>query len=312
MKPNFICVGFPKCGTTTLQEVLKYHKDIYLPDVKEAGYFVDAVEYKRGISWYETRYFSKTKKQKIIGEINGGLVGGFYARNIYKDLGSDLKIIFLMRNPVERLYSHFKFKERIGYRMIRNENTIMTESEKFTCFIKENMKFSKKYNKWDIVISKDRYIIEQGNYSEYIEEYLKYFKPENLHFIIFEEYIKNPRKSYKELFEFLDIELLKEINYEIKANEGKRQPRNEICMLMNEMCTELWREHLRNDSLNAIKTDNILLKLRDFMWDVFSKPVEIKSKLDDSVKEILQNYYREDIKKLEKIIGKELGELWYK
>lgn len=313
MKPNFLCVGFPKCGTTSLQEILKQHKDIYLPEVKEAGYFIDSLEYTKGIKWYLKRYFSDVKNEKIIGEINGGLTGGFYARNIRKDLSKDLKIIFIMRNPVDRLYSHFKYKLKVGRSLNHIDiYTKLSDTKAFDLFVNDNIKYSNKFKVWNTVTSGATYFIEQGKYSEYICEYLKYFPKENLKFIIFEEYIKNPEEIYKDLFKFLNISYIKEINYHKKANEGNKEPRNEVCFRMNEFVTDIWQWYLRSAKFSNNKTDKIILNIRDFLWNIFNKTKIDKNDMSSDSRIKLEDYYRKDKEILKKLLQKDLDNIWYK
>ena len=58
-RPDFICIGFQKCGTTSLYDLLKQHPNVYLTeDVKEPMFYrVPLVRRILGASWYEKRYF---------------------------------------------------------------------------------------------------------------------------------------------------------------------------------------------------------------------------------------------------------------
>ena len=67
--PNFICVGANKAGTTSLQELLKQHPDVYLPEEKEIHYFDNDKSYGVGIEWYQ-KYYHKFDGQKAVGDIS--------------------------------------------------------------------------------------------------------------------------------------------------------------------------------------------------------------------------------------------------
>ena len=109
-KPNFICIGAQRCGTTRLHEVLKSHPEVSMTscgvDVfnKELHYFDDRV-LDHGLSWYESCF----KSTGVAGEISPA-----YAILSYKmvDLISrylnECKILFIVRNPVERISSQLR------------------------------------------------------------------------------------------------------------------------------------------------------------------------------------------------------------
>ena len=108
MKPNVLCVGFAKCGTTTLYDIMKHHPEIYLSSIKEPIYYGDKELCNRGFEWYLKRYYPKKINEKVIMEINPIIGRDVPAKKISKDFGKDIKIIFMIRNPIERLYSEFK------------------------------------------------------------------------------------------------------------------------------------------------------------------------------------------------------------
>lgn len=90
MRPNVLCVGFAKCGTTTLYDIMKQHSDIYLSGIKEPIYYgnSDLVE-EKGFEWYEKRYYSKQTDKKVIMEINPIIGRSVLAAQIKKDYGEN-------------------------------------------------------------------------------------------------------------------------------------------------------------------------------------------------------------------------------
>ena len=61
MKPNVLCVGFAKCGTTTMYDIMKQHPDIYLSNIKEPIYYGSKnLEQNKGFNWYLNRYYAKS------------------------------------------------------------------------------------------------------------------------------------------------------------------------------------------------------------------------------------------------------------
>lgn len=95
MKPNVLCVGFAKCGTTTLYDIMKQHSDIYLSGIKEPIYYGSReLIQEKGFEWYKRRYYCKNTNKKIVMEINPILGRNVPANQIKLDYGKDIKIIF--------------------------------------------------------------------------------------------------------------------------------------------------------------------------------------------------------------------------
>ena len=101
--PNFLGIGAQKAGTTWLYKNLRKHPQLYLPETKEIHYF-DWYFYK-SIKWY-CKYFKSAKKTQITGEINPcySVLSERKIKLIHK-INPKLKIILLLRNPIERAWS---------------------------------------------------------------------------------------------------------------------------------------------------------------------------------------------------------------
>ncbi|MCU7842313.1 MAG: sulfotransferase [Candidatus Thiodiazotropha sp. (ex Monitilora ramsayi)] len=113
--PNFVVVGFGKCGTTSLHYALRNHPDICLVRSKEAHYFNNDNEYDKGLDYYIQKHFPHYDGEKAIGDITPAYV--YFTKSlprIKKALGSDVKIIVIMRHPVVRAFSHYIHSVRIS------------------------------------------------------------------------------------------------------------------------------------------------------------------------------------------------------
>lgn len=227
MLPNFICPGSAKSATTTLFDILKDHSDIYLPSVKETNFFAYEHLYAKGLKWYEKEFYPSTKGKKVIGDISTGYMqyAPVAANRIKEVLGSDVKFVFLLRNPVDRAYSH--------YCMIRYNND--KPEPEFDSIINNIVKMEIKLNHKDYIelskgyrhichedMNKWRYMtyLHNGFYSKIIREYLKHFPINNMKFILFENFIKDPKKTVKKVLKFLNIDENLELDYFKKVNSS--------------------------------------------------------------------------------------------
>ncbi len=107
MLPNFIMIGAMKSGTSSLHHYLDEHPDISMSYPKELDFFIEERRWGKGFEWYES-HFSKS------ATIRGESSVGYAQRHLYAGvperihaMNPDLKLLYILRDPVERLVSHF-------------------------------------------------------------------------------------------------------------------------------------------------------------------------------------------------------------
>jgi hypothetical protein len=105
--PNVIVIGAAKCGTTSLHEYLDEHPDISMSREKELHFFVDRKNWGRGLEWYESNFDASAP-------VRGESSPGYSAFPLYSGVPErmahtipDVKLIYLVRDPVERIVSHY-------------------------------------------------------------------------------------------------------------------------------------------------------------------------------------------------------------
>jgi hypothetical protein len=105
--PNLIVIGAAKCGTTSLHEYLDAHPEISMSREKELHFFVDEKNYGRGLEWYES-HFDDT------AAVRGESSPGYSAFPLYRGVAErmartvpDAKLVYLVRDPIDRILSHY-------------------------------------------------------------------------------------------------------------------------------------------------------------------------------------------------------------
>lgn len=109
MRPDFIIIGAMKCATTTLHEQLAAQPGVFMSKPKEPCFFSDDDVWSRGIGWYES-LFRDAPVNAICGESSTHYTKlPTYPKTIdrVRSLLPDVRLIYVMRHPVERLISHF-------------------------------------------------------------------------------------------------------------------------------------------------------------------------------------------------------------
>ncbi len=195
MKPDFLVAGCQRCGTTWLFQRLLEHEDIYVPkNRKEVEYFDN--NYQKGLSWYE-KYFEDANdgSYSAIGEVTPNYIIDKYAMERIREDLPGVKIILIIREPVDRLISHYKY-------WIKNFDER-----------KSLMEFAE-----------DPAVIEKGLYSAQVDRIYQLFGKDNCHVIVYEEMITDYERELYRLGAFLSVDNEKWIldNVEEKVNTSDK------------------------------------------------------------------------------------------
>lgn len=312
MKPNVLCVGFAKCGTTTLYDIMKQHPDIYLSGIKEPIYYgcKELVE-NNGFEWYQNRYYPKSCDKKVIMEINPILGRSVPADQIYKDFGKNTKIIFLVRQPATRMYSEFKMNLVDGTCFTKpKDNLGKSTRELFDDWIKRNF-----YLINGKIILKGDYttkFCESGNYYLRIKDYIDTFGKDNVQVLFFENFIAHPEEVCSKVFDFIGVPFDDTINYNLHSNDGNRLPRNTFTMKAN----QIWFLKIYKQILIEkipFTSDNMCKLLNFLTWQapiVLSLPNDNPEKMSDEAYNFINNYYHNMMVELSDLLGIDLFEKW--
>ena len=167
--PNFMCIGAAKSGTTTLYDILKQHPEIFIPAFKEPHFFDIPENYNNGIDWYKKNYFRKADRSIVADFTPSYFFEKETPKRIFKDLGTKIKFVVLLRNPVDRAYSHYLHSLRDKHEHLSFEESLQHENNRIEQFIKDQDYLSYLRNSY----------YHQGLYGNMIERYLQYFSLKN-------------------------------------------------------------------------------------------------------------------------------------
>lgn len=316
MKPAFICIGFQKCGTTSLYDILRQHKKIYLTEgVKEPMFYrVPLLRLCLGKNWYEKRYFGRfcPEEGQTAGEINAGLTFQGCAAKVGRDFPAETRLIFLMRNPADRCYSAYKYFLPLGFLPYK---TVLDDQkrghaaafDKYVHHVLDSPVRSRQ-----IMRRRLKYLcFSQGNYARCIEEYLQYFPKENMKFVFFEEMVQNQQKTVEDILEFIHVEKNSGINYNIKSNESifcAVSPLRSKIIYFSQGIYHLFMDFLHLGRFPAAA--RTFRKLFRHILAFCIAPETDKSKMFPRTRQFLNQYYKEEIARLEELIGRKVPESW--
>ena len=103
MLPNYLIIGAPKCGTTSLAAWLDEHPQVYMVPEKELHFF--SGYWEQGLDWYEQCFVPNGKP--LVGEASPSYLENPVARERIASVLPGAKLIAMMRNPVDRAYSQY-------------------------------------------------------------------------------------------------------------------------------------------------------------------------------------------------------------
>jgi hypothetical protein len=293
--PNLLIVGAAKSGTTSLHNYLKQHSDIFMSDHKEPHFFINneigTNRIPNGISKYDDyiALFKNSESYKYRGESSTMYLQfpDISIKNINKYLNDDVKIIIMLRNPIERAFSGYQHVKR--YNVMENldfEDAIKQCENRY--FINTNFTPATRY-------------INIGLYYNMVKKFQANFG-ENMHIVIYDDFIADTQNELSKIFSFLNIS-----DFVINTNEkymvGGWQWKNSFLKKL------FLKKNLLNKFIRFILPFQSFKKiLRNRLVQVFSTPVV---KMKDTTKSSLQNLYKEDLKKLSTIIDRDL-KIWLK
>jgi len=132
--PNFIIGGTSAGGTSFLSAVLVQHPQIYLPKIMrpEPHFFYKSWEYEKGLDYYIKRWFADVPSHSLaIGERSSSyLFGGRVVAERIASIYPDIKMIFTLRNPIERTWANYRYTVLQGLEDLAFEDALEQEPQR--------------------------------------------------------------------------------------------------------------------------------------------------------------------------------------
>ncbi len=197
--PDFLLIGGMKCGSTSLHDQLVTHPQLAEPQFKEPGFFSRDERFAHGMERYLT-IFSEAAADQLLFESSTCYTRhphfGAVAQRIHEHL-PDIKLVYIMRHPVDRLYSHYRHAmlEGAGH----GEPVVSLEAA---------------------LASSEEYF-DTGCYLRQIEQYTAFYPRDRFFFLTLEELKTDPDAVLGGLQRFLGIDVVEGLG-------SKKGPSNQI------------------------------------------------------------------------------------
>jgi hypothetical protein len=288
--PNFFVIGAQKAGTTSLYYYLDQHHQVYMSPVKEPHFFEGMQsEYRRpgrrkssvsDLRDYQA-LFAGVSGEKAVGEASASYLYSPKAPVLIRRSVPDARIITVLRDPAERAYSNFLHVVQVGREPLADFAAALQAEER------------RMRDNWGPLW----YYEHKGFYYAQVKRYLETFGRDRVGIWLFEDLRDRPTEMMREIFRFLDVDesFVPQVSIEhnpsgLPRNEGVKALYNRVRALSARNPALIGR--FLPAGLRTRVRNRIFVKPPPF-------PPEVRRRLSRS--------YREDILKLQELIGRDLS-----
>jgi hypothetical protein len=293
-RPDFFIVGAPKCGTTAMNDYLRQHPQIFMPELKDLTFFGQDLQFRRPRINY-AKYLALFKDAKECDRIGETSVWYMYSRTAAKEIKSfspEADILVMLRNPVDMLYSqHSQFLYNCNEDLRSFKAALEAEEAR-----KQGQQIPRRAHFVEGLFYRDT-----ARYVEQIERYLDAFGPEKVHILLFDDFKKDTAGVFKETLSLLRV-------------EDSFHPKFKVVNPNKVLRSRLVQEFLVAPPLPMVWLANKITpypfqgRFLNWLRDLNSRR-EDRPALDLDLRFRLQSEFQPEIERLARLIGRDLS-MW--
>jgi hypothetical protein len=299
--PNFLIGGVNNGGTSFLYAVLKQHPEIYMPREMrpEPAFFFKSWEYEKGFDYYCARWFSDVPESAIaIGEKSTNyLFGGKMVAERMSTAVPDVRLIFLLRNPIERAWANYRFTVLQGLENLSFEDALRME----------NQRVKNESGIWAEI--QPRNYTGRGFYAEKLKGFLSFFRRSQIHIIKSELFSADTDTELRKVYEFLG---LTNLNFRAKTPSRYSSPsvidpavqmdlRDYFGERYDPIVEAIRREHTLIQFMQTPADNDAIRRLRNNMKGK-------KETISATAREYLSDLYTDDMQELKSIVDFDISD----
>ena len=198
--PDFVVIGTQRGGTTSLHAYLAAHPQVTLPRTKELHYFTD--RFARGREWYLGQFPERVPVFGRTGEATPYALFHPLAPDRLRATAPDAKLIVLLRNPVDRAYSHYLMEHARGDEPLDFAAALAAEPERLAGE-EAHLLADPDYVSWS---HKHFSYLVRGDYAPQLARWFAPFPREQFLILRSEDLYADPAATYGRVLDFLDLE----------------------------------------------------------------------------------------------------------
>jgi hypothetical protein len=293
--PNFLVIGAAKSGTTSLHQYLRQHPQIYMSRLKETNFFAfdsdrpdfggpDGDVFNRDcVCRMEdyVRLFDGRTDEIAVGESSPRYLGAEGAAGRIKRCIPDARLIAILRHPADRAFSAFAMRQRDGWEPCATlDEAIADEPRRIE-------------ERWGSGI-----YLRPGFYAKLLQPYFEHFHRDQIRIYLYDEFATAPDALLEDLFGFLGVDR--------RFRPGTAQKLNASGIIKNPVMRLIWtKTHPLQRTIRPLLPKTA----REGVSRFFLGLEKVRLPFPPEQRERLTNFYRDDIRQLEKLIGRDLS-IW--
>ncbi len=294
--PSFIVIGAARSGTTALYQYLQRHPDIFMSRIKEPNYFAfegcpldfkgPGAEFVNNsiASWEDyCALFANAPPDAKTGEASPLYLYSQQAPACIKRRLPQVKLIAILRNPIEQAYSHYLYARAQMIEPLANFEEALAAQP------------SRLGKNWQPMFQYSEF----PRYAEQLARYFEHFDREKIKIFLYEDYLKDPQSVLREIFAFVGVDSAFSPVLAPHVNMGGNPQSVFIQWLI-----------MRPNPISRIFRALLPLATRRKIRDVISRKNVDREEIPTAARILLWAALREDITQLQTLIGRDLSH-WF-
>ena len=292
--PNFLIIGAPRSGTTSLTEYLRQHPNVFMSDIKEPHFFAfqgrdidfcgprdqETMESYIVSDWQDYKaLFRGSEEADAIGEASAMYMYSDEAASRINQCLPDVRMIAILRNPIDRAYSHYLRMRRMCREPLDSFTAALEAEDRR---VEENWAWPWHY-------------VRMGFYHRQLGRYFEKFKEDQIKVYLFDEFKEKPKKVVKNICSFLDIKDKFDTSVERYNVSGKPKSKH--------LNRAVEKKYPLKEVLKRFVPGRIRKKVKRGLRKINLKKTELR----DQKRYELYDVYEKEINRLEDSISRDLS-----
>ncbi len=292
--PEFLVIGAARAGTTALHGYLRQHPQIFMPELKEPNFFAFQGETLAcrgpGAEYINNSITDPRAYEALFAPAPPGAIRGeasplyLFAENSAARIAAwraDMRLVAILRNPVDQAFSHFLYATK---------QAIETEADFTHALALEDERLAAG---WQPLFGYSRF----PRYGEQLQRFLDVFPRERLFIRLYEDFREDPQGLMRDLFAFLGVEAGFAPDMSRRPNAGgvpKNRALQDFLMKPNPVTR----------AIGLVVPQRLRWEIRD---RIAALNTTRQDRMPPAAREILKERLGADIRRLEALIGRDLG-----
>lgn len=297
-RPDFFIVGAPKCGTTTLWEVLRSHPDVFMPGSKKEPHFfgtdLEAPYFVRDEGEY-LDLFADAGDATRAGEASPWYLYSRVAAGEIAAFRPDARIILTLRNPVDMMFSLH------SQRLYNGGEDIVDFGEALAA--EDDRRMGRRIPDSPIGPKEGLLYRDVAAYSGQLQRYLAAFGPDAVHVMVFEDLRTDAAAVTRKVFSFLGVDA--NFTLQVPQTNPNKRARSKLIRQWLQTAPTIGGRRIGSRFL----PQTVRRRIRAWVQRMNTRH-EARAPMDPQLRKRLLEEFRPEVARVSEMIGRDLSDLW--